>query len=151
MSNKIVTLITGSRKGIGKYLAEYYVNLGHDVIGCSRAEVDWSLPNYRHILADVANEKEVAALFKVVREEYGYIDNMINNAGIALEYTDSTKKQHRINERGHTDIDSVSGEYGEFVSFTEDSTMYWVKKEFEDIQRMEVRERAKRKNLEGGL
>lgn len=83
MSNKIVTLITGSRKGIGKYLAEYYVKLGHEVIGCSRAEVNWSLPGYKHILADVSNEKEVTALFKSVREEHGYLDNLINNAGIA--------------------------------------------------------------------
>ncbi|OGJ12794.1 hypothetical protein A3K62_01745 [Candidatus Pacearchaeota archaeon RBG_16_35_8] len=105
--------------------------------------IRFSLDNGNNVLADGNSYTVTNSTGKPIQH--------FNNAGIALEYTDSTKKQHRINERGHTDIDSVSGEYGEFVSFTEDSTMYWVKKEFEDIQRMEVRERAKRKNLEGGL
>ena len=83
MSEKMVTLITGSRKGIGKHLAEYYVGQGHQVIGCSRSEVDWTLPNYHHIFADVSHEKSVVDLFKVIRDNYGHLDHLINNAGIA--------------------------------------------------------------------
>ncbi|MFS2006990.1 SDR family NAD(P)-dependent oxidoreductase [Duganella sp. CT11-25] len=83
MPNKPVTLITGTRKGIGKFLAEHYVGLGHTVIGCSRTEVDWSLPGYHHYLADVADEKAVKAIFTAIRKEHGRLDHLINNAGIA--------------------------------------------------------------------
>ncbi|QGW89114.1 SDR family oxidoreductase [Enterobacter asburiae] len=78
-----VTLITGTRKGIGKFLAEHYVAQGHTVVGCSRSEADWELPGYHHFLADVMNEKEVKSLFKFIRQEIGALDNLINNAGIA--------------------------------------------------------------------
>ena len=43
MPEQPVTLISGTRKGIGKYLVEYYVEKGHTVIGCSRTEIDWQL------------------------------------------------------------------------------------------------------------
>lgn len=81
--NKPITLITGTRKGIGKSLAFHYVNQGHQVIGCSREPVDWVLSNYQHIVANVSDEKAVLGLFKKIRQQYGRIDNLINNAGIA--------------------------------------------------------------------
>ncbi len=83
MTDRPVTLITGTRKGIGKYLVEYYVGKGHAVIGCSRAEADWSLPGYHHVLCDVSDEKSVRSMMSTVREKYGRLDNLINNAGIA--------------------------------------------------------------------
>jgi 3-oxoacyl-[acyl-carrier protein] reductase len=81
--SKPITLITGTRKGIGKYLSEYYVGLGHEVIGCSRSPIDWDLPNYHHAELDVADERSVKKLFKFIRNRYGRLDNLINNAGIA--------------------------------------------------------------------
>jgi 3-oxoacyl-[acyl-carrier protein] reductase len=81
--SKPITLITGTRKGIGKYLAEYYVSRGHTVIGCSRSAVDWTLGNYEHIEADVADESQVKSLFSQIRKKYKKLDNLINNAGIA--------------------------------------------------------------------
>lgn len=78
-----ITLITGTRKGIGKFLAEYYVGKGHRVIGCSRIEPDWSLEGYRHYVTDVSDEPTVRQVFANVRQEYGRLDNLINNAGIA--------------------------------------------------------------------
>ena len=83
MTDRPVTLITGTRKGIGKYLAEYYVEKGHAVIGCSRSEADWSLPGYHHVLCNVSDERSVRSMMSTVREKYGRLDNLINNAGIA--------------------------------------------------------------------
>ncbi|MEE4411700.1 SDR family NAD(P)-dependent oxidoreductase [Serratia plymuthica] len=80
---KPITLITGTRKGIGKYLAEHYVAQGHIVVGCSRSDVDWQLDGYHHFLADVIDEQAVKALFKNIRLKFGVLDNLINNAGIA--------------------------------------------------------------------
>lgn len=83
MDRPPVTLITGTRKGIGKYLAEYYVNKGHAVVGCSREFPDWKLEGYTHYEADVSDEKAVTKIFSGIRKEYGRLDNLINNAGIA--------------------------------------------------------------------
>lgn len=78
-----ITLITGTRKGIGKFLAEHYVAQGHQVIGCSRGEIDWKLDGYVHYVADVADEKAVQAIFADLRQTYGRLDHLINNAGMA--------------------------------------------------------------------
>jgi 3-oxoacyl-[acyl-carrier protein] reductase len=83
MSDRPVTLVTGTRKGIGRHLAEHYARQGHRVIGCSRQEADWSHENYVHVLADVADEQSVKDLFGRVRRDYGRVDHLINNAGIA--------------------------------------------------------------------
>jgi 3-oxoacyl-[acyl-carrier protein] reductase len=81
--SKPVTLITGTRKGIGKFLVEHYVNQGHQVVGCSRSACDWTLAGYEHFELDVADEKGVKHLFSEIRKKYGKLDNLINNAGIA--------------------------------------------------------------------
>lgn len=83
MCESPITLIAGTRKGIGRYLAEYYVGKGHMVFGCSRGTPDWTLPGYTHFEADVADEKAVTRVLASVRRQCGHLDNMINNAGIA--------------------------------------------------------------------
>ena len=54
-----VELITGTRKGIEKYLVEYYVSKGFQVIGCSRSDIDYNLKNYTHHCLDVSDEKKL--------------------------------------------------------------------------------------------
>ncbi|KKL66124.1 hypothetical protein LCGC14_2148140, partial [marine sediment metagenome] len=71
-----VTLITGTRKGIGKFLAEHYVRCGHRVIGCSRGEAEWTLDGYTHYVADVADEKAVKRLFLDVRKQFAPLDHL---------------------------------------------------------------------------
>lgn len=83
MKEQPVALVTGSRTGIGKYLAEQLVGLGYQVAGCSRKPADWSLDGYTHFPADVSDESQVKALLKAVRERYGRLDVAVNNAGIA--------------------------------------------------------------------
>lgn len=79
-----VTIITGTRKGIGRFLGEYYLRQGHRVIGCSRSEPEWSASRYEHFLVDVTDEAAVRELFSVVRKRYARLDHLINNAGIAV-------------------------------------------------------------------
>jgi 3-oxoacyl-[acyl-carrier protein] reductase len=78
-----VTLITGTRKGIGRYLAEHYIRQGHRVIGCSRQDAGWTLDGYEHHLLNVSDEAAVKNLFGAIRKKYARLDNLINNAGIA--------------------------------------------------------------------
>lgn len=81
--NAPITLITGTRKGIGRFLAEHYLQLGHRVIGCSRTPAELEAENYTHFTLDVTDEDAVRQMFASVRRSLGYIDNLINNAGIA--------------------------------------------------------------------
>lgn len=76
-------LITGTRKGIGRYLAEHYTQRGFFVVGCSRSKADKPLNNYQHYCLDVADEASVRKMVHEVAKEYGGIDILINNAGIA--------------------------------------------------------------------
>jgi 3-oxoacyl-[acyl-carrier protein] reductase len=78
-----ITVVTGSRKGIGRHLAGHYAGLGHRVIGCSRGAVDWEAPGYVHHQVDITAEAEVRKFFGAIRKEYGVVHNLINNAGIA--------------------------------------------------------------------
>ena len=78
-----VTVITGTRTGIGRFLAAHYVSRGHRVVGCSRGDVDWTLEGYTHYTADVADERAAKALFADVRKTCGGVDHLINNAGVA--------------------------------------------------------------------
>jgi 3-oxoacyl-[acyl-carrier protein] reductase len=81
--NKNIILITGSRKGIGFSLSKYYLDNGHIVIGCSRYESELQHENYKHFCLDVSNEKQVNDLFMNIRKQYGRLDVLINNAGMA--------------------------------------------------------------------
>ncbi|MGQ9549602.1 MAG: SDR family NAD(P)-dependent oxidoreductase [Roseiflexus sp.] len=78
-----VVLITGARKGIGRFLAERFVRNGALVEGCSREPPDWSLDGYTHHLADVADEAQVKAMITAIGRRHGRLDIVINNAGVA--------------------------------------------------------------------
>lgn len=78
-----VTLVTGTRTGIGRHLAEQYAARGHRVVGCSRSRPDWSVEGYEHYELDVADEPAVSAMFADVRKRYRRLDHLINNAGVA--------------------------------------------------------------------
>ena len=83
MSDKRCMVITGTRKGIGRHLVEYYLAQGWRVAGCSRGDVDDSPAGYRHFCLDVADEAAVRDMFRAVRAEFGGLDAVLNNAGIA--------------------------------------------------------------------
>jgi 3-oxoacyl-[acyl-carrier protein] reductase len=83
MSDTEVVLITGTRKGMGRYLAERFVRRGAMVEGCSRTMPEWELENYTHHCLDVADETQVKAMFSSIRKRHGHLDILINNAGVA--------------------------------------------------------------------
>jgi len=83
VSEKPVLLVTGARKGIGRYLAEYYLKKGFLVEGCSRGEVDLGDKNYVHHQVDVADERGVRTMVADITKRHGRIDVVLNNAAIA--------------------------------------------------------------------
>jgi 3-oxoacyl-[acyl-carrier protein] reductase len=81
--DQLVTLITGTRKGLGHRFAEHYLDLGHIVVGCSRGEASITAPGYHHHVVDVSVEADVRRLFASIRSKFGRLDHLLNNAGIA--------------------------------------------------------------------
>ena len=80
--NQII-VITGTSKGIGKAIANYYLEQNNFVIGCSRNESSITHENYRHFSLEVSDEKAVVSMIRAVKKEFGKIDILINNAGTA--------------------------------------------------------------------
>lgn len=83
MIDREVVLVTGARKGIGRFLAEHFARRGAVVVGCSRQAADWSLDGVTHMVADVAREADVRELLRTIQRDFGRLDVAINNAGIA--------------------------------------------------------------------
>jgi 3-oxoacyl-[acyl-carrier protein] reductase len=76
-------IITGNRKGIGRFLTENYLEKGHFIFGCSRNETDLVHNNYQHFILDVSDETSVKSMFNEIRKMGKPIDVLINNAGMA--------------------------------------------------------------------
>lgn len=78
-----IIIITGTRKGLGKALAEYFLAGGDLVFGCSRRSSSIEHPNYKHYSFDVSSEKDVINMIRDVYKKTKRIDVLINNAGVA--------------------------------------------------------------------
>ena len=76
-------VITGTRKGIGKELAEHYLAEGWQVVGCSRGEGSIEHDHYQHFALDVSDEDAVIAMARTIKASHGKVDALLNNAGIA--------------------------------------------------------------------
>ena len=86
MSQQAVMLITGTRKGIGKHLVEYYLQRDWTIYGCSREPADFTYDNYYHFCLNVSDEDKVKAMFAEISRREGRLDVLINNAGVALRH-----------------------------------------------------------------
>ena len=65
-------LVTGASQGIGRAIAEMFLDNGHDVIGLDRQETSLIHGRYVHVLCDVRDElPEIEA-----------VDILVNNAGV---------------------------------------------------------------------
>jgi 3-oxoacyl-[acyl-carrier protein] reductase len=83
MEESRVALVTGTRTGIGRRLAERFLAQGYLVEGCSRRPPEWTSPGYTHHTADVADEAAVKAMTSAIARRHGRLDVVVNNAGIA--------------------------------------------------------------------
>ena len=70
-------LITGTTQGIGKAIAEKFLNEGHDVIGIDRQQKSIENEKYTHYVCDVRNKDDLP--------EIKDVNILVNNAGTQNE------------------------------------------------------------------
>jgi 3-oxoacyl-[acyl-carrier protein] reductase len=75
--------ITGTTRGIGRFLAETFLERQWLVFGCSRRCSDLRHERYHHFEVDVSNEREVVAMFTTIRQQGLPLWALVNNAGVA--------------------------------------------------------------------
>jgi 3-oxoacyl-[acyl-carrier protein] reductase len=78
-----VMVITGTRTGIGRGLAEYFIAKKYKVVGCSRGPSSLKSEFYDHAQLDVGDERQVVAWIRSVKHNHGRIDVLVSNAGLA--------------------------------------------------------------------
>lgn len=85
MSDRVV-LITGASRGIGRRIADAFLEDGHTVIGVARSPIgSWESPTsdrFEPRVCDVTDESAVKRLFSEIRKRHGRLDVLINNAGM---------------------------------------------------------------------
>jgi len=75
-----VCVVTGAKGGIGAATVEAFGREGATVAG---VDLDDGSPGDAALAADVTDEAAVASMFEQVRERFGRIDVLFNNAGIS--------------------------------------------------------------------
>lgn len=106
-------LITGASRGIGRSVAHKFHSNGYNVVinynksEKAALELHSILPNSMMVKANVSNESEVKSMIDEVVAKYGFIDVLINNAGIAQQklFTDITTEEW--NSMIDTNLNSV--------------------------------------------
>lgn len=86
-------LITGGTKGIGKAIAQQFLQSGYEVIlnythdedAALATQTEFNMQGYCPVLmrADVSKEEDVKIMFAELFRLYGKLDVLINNAGIS--------------------------------------------------------------------
>lgn len=91
MKDKII-LITGANRGIGHNILQKISNNGYTVIGTSRSEsglenISKTLENTNGegMIMDVTNQESIDKAVSNIKEKYGVIYGLVNNAGITQD------------------------------------------------------------------
>jgi len=90
MKDKVV-LITGASRGIGRAIAENFIELGATVLGTATSEKgaaaisEYLGESGKGFVLNVTETESITGLFDAIKAEYGVVDVLVNNAGITRD------------------------------------------------------------------
>ena len=97
MDKKQTVLVTGCASGIGRCIAEKYLQTGYKVIGIDKDECSLD-GEFELYLCDLSNEKDVKDTFINIEKRTNSISYLISCAGILFDNTRNTIEKMDLNE-----------------------------------------------------
>ena len=80
-----IALVTGGARGIGKEIVLKYAENGATVISGDLIDADYAHENVTHVKLNVTDRENIKELAAMVKEKYGRLDVLVNNAGITRD------------------------------------------------------------------
>ncbi|NLC33438.1 MAG: SDR family NAD(P)-dependent oxidoreductase, partial [Clostridiales bacterium] len=80
-----VAIITGAAKGLGGEMAQLFAKEGAKVVAADMFPLTYEAENVEYAELNVTDSAACEALFNHVKDTYGRIDILINNAGITKD------------------------------------------------------------------
>lgn len=80
-----IAVVTGGAKGIGGEIAQTFANEGAKVIAVDMADLDYQHPSIEGYILNVTDREAVSKFIEFIKEKYGRVDILINNAGITKD------------------------------------------------------------------
>lgn len=108
-----IVLVTGASRGIGRAIAELFVERGAKVIGTATSESGAeAISNYlgnngKGYMLNVVDAQSIDHVLASIREEFGEIDILVNNAGITRDNLLMRMKDEEWQEILDTNLTSV--------------------------------------------
>lgn len=75
-------LVTGSRRGVGRLIAEHFLAHGASVAGFARGAATIEHPRYRHLQVDIGDPAAVQKAFAELRKSTEALHIVVNNAAV---------------------------------------------------------------------
>lgn len=112
--NKVV-MVTGARRGLGLAVAHYFAKNKYDIILNDKLDEDLLYQNKKELeekysikclvcFGDIASEEDVKRMLEEVKNEFGSLDVLVNNAGIVYDMELEERPTSVFEETMHNNV-----------------------------------------------